>query len=178
MPVGDLNDSYTYGGGLFVLGGQETGLAVHGCTFRKCSAQEGGGFFVSGSRLSIETCVFESCTATLAGGGLACRTSGAKVRNSRFLTCSAEKGGGGLACSGAPPAVIDGCTFEGCGTRYLYGGGVICNGSSPTLLNCKFARCSASKDGGGIWWDETSAPRVLAPNFTACTPSNMKAQSR
>jgi serine/threonine protein kinase len=178
LPPGDLNDTFAYGGGMFLLGGQETGFTVQGTTFTKCSAQEGGGLAVVGSRLSIETCVFESCTATLSGGGLACRTAAAKVRNSRFLACSAEKGGGGLACIGAPPPAIDGCAFETCTTRYLYGGGVICNNVSPLVHRCKFTRCSASKDGGGIWWDETSAPRVLAPNYVACAPTNQKTQTR
>jgi hypothetical protein len=46
------------------------------------------------------------------------------------------------------------------------------------VQRCKFTRCSAGKDGGGIWWDESSSPRVLTPNFVACTPSDMKTKAR
>lgn len=104
------------------------------------------------------------------GGGIGYLESNPVVRSCVLQNCSAHKEGGGMSCISSHPT-IDGCTFTGCSTRYLYGGGIFCSGSNPIIKACKFNRCTA-KDGGGIYFDEKSSPKILYPAFSNCKPNN------
>jgi serine/threonine protein kinase len=169
---GPLNDTYSYGGALFIAGVKDKTITVKDCIFHNCSAQEGGGIFCLKAQPAIESSVFENCSAGLVGGGLCFVESSPSVRNCRLKDCVAHKEGGGISCISSNPA-IESCTFDGCSTRFLYGGGVYCAGSKPVIKSCKFNQCVASKDGGAIYFDAKSSPRILYPAFTNCRPNNM-----
>jgi len=169
-PAG-LEERLSYGGGLLVLGGAELRLNVSDCTFYHCLASMGGGMY--GARLGgmIENCHFDSCNAVIGGGGLALAGSAPGIKHCTFSTCSAGREGGGLHLSSANPVVED-CTFKGCASKSLYGGGVYLAGSSPLLRGCKFNLCTAGREGGGVYCDPKSKPKVLFPVFSGCRPTN------
>jgi hypothetical protein len=166
-----MEERLSYGGGLLVFGGAETRLTVADCTFYHCQASMGGGMYGSRTGGLIENCHFDSCTALIGGGGLAIAGASPNIRRCAFSTCSAGREGGGLHLTSANPTVED-CTFKGCASKSLYGGGAFLAGSSPLLRGCKFNACTAGRDGGGVYCDPRSKPKVLFPVFSGCTPTN------
>lgn len=169
-PAG-LEERLSYGGGLLVIGGAETRLSVTDCTFYHCQASMGGGMYGARNGGVIETCHFDSCTALIGGGGLAIAGASPNIKRCTFSTCSAGREGGGLHLVAANPTVED-CTFKGCASKSLYGGGVYLAGSSPLLRGCKFNACTSGRDGGGVYCDHRSKPKVLFPVFSGCKPTN------
>ena len=165
-----LSDNYLYGGAVFIAGAREKIITINDCRFLNCSAHEGAGLMCLRANPSIENSVFENCSAGMIGGGIGYLESNPVVRSCVLQNCSAHKEGGGMSCISSHPT-IEGCTFTGCSTRYLYGGGIFCSGSNPTIKTCKFNRCTA-KDGGGIYFDEKSSPKILYPAFSNCKPNN------
>lgn len=166
-----MEERLSYGGGLLVLGGAETRLSVTDCIFYHCQASMGGGMYESRTGGVIENCHFDSCTALIGGGGLAVAGAAPNIKRCAFSTCSAGREGGGLHLASANPVVED-CTFKGCASKSLYGGGVYLAGSSPLLRGCKFNACTAGRDGGGVYCDPRSKPKVLFPVFSGCKPTN------
>ncbi len=165
-----LNESFLYGGGLLVRNAPQKTLSVNGCTFRRCSAHEGGGIFIVASRVDIGRTTFDNCNARISGGGVFCLDTSSNLRGCTFTGCSADKGGGGMACHLSSP-VVENCTFEKCISKFLYGGGLHSANSEPTVSGCRFMRCSASKDGGGLYSDAGSRPKVQQTIFTDCVPN-------
>jgi serine/threonine protein kinase len=166
-----LNDEYHYGGGLFIVDITEKNISIHNCTISKCSAHSGGAIFCLNAEPAIENSVFQNCFALLSGGGFACHRLNPVIRNCRFLNCSSKKEGGGMFCSQSHP-IVENCMFQNCSTSYLYGGGIYCSQANPQLKGCKFNTCTAVKDGGAVYCDIKSHPRILYPQFTNCKPSN------
>jgi len=166
-----LNDDYHYGGGLFLADITEKNISIHNCAISKCSAHSGGAIFCLNAEPAIENSVFQNCFALLSGGGIACHRLNPVIRNCRFLNCSSKKEGGGLYCSQSHP-IVENCLFQNCSTSYLYGGGVYCSYANPQFKACKFNACTSVKEGGAIYCDEKSRPKVMYPQFTNCKPNN------
>ena len=166
-----LNDTYLYGGGLFLRGGAGKAQSVRDCVFHRCSAHEGGGILLLETTAAVTGCTLESCSAGVSGGGVFCIGGSPTLRKCNFIGCSADKGGGGAGCRSSG-AAFDGCTFENCRTRHIHGGGLQIEESSPTVSECRFLRCAAGRLGGGVYADERSAPRLVQTTFTNCVPGD------
>ncbi len=166
-----LNDEYSYGGALFMAEIKEKMLTVSDCEFYNCSAHEGGGLFCVKADPVIENCVFDNCTAGYSGGGMKLLESSPVINNCRLSNCSSNREGGGICCLSSRANMV-GCTFDSCSTKYLYGGGMYIASSSPLIRNCKFNRCVSTRDGGGLYCDGKSKPKVTYPSFTNCRPNN------
>lgn len=166
-----LNGSYSYGGALFMAEIKEKMVSISDCEFYNCSAHEGGAVYCVKSDPAFENCVFDNCFAGYSGGGIKFVESSPVMNNCRLNNCSTNREGGGICSMSSKPTVV-GCTFENCSTKYFYGGGVFFSASTPLVKNSKFIRCVSSRDGGGIYCDDKSKPKIIYPSFTNCRPNN------
>ena len=94
-----IHDKGFYGGGLFIAGGTDKTLKLKQNSFFKCSAHEGGGIYFHKSLSPVESCLFDKCSATGSGGGIAAFESNQVINHSNFSNCPpGKKGGGGCTC--------------------------------------------------------------------------------
>lgn len=163
-------DSSSYGGAMFIAGGGEKSLRMNNVTFFKSTAGEGGGLYLHRSKVNVDGCIFEGCTARGAGGGAYAYESTGTIGKSTFTKCSAAKDGGGVSFV-ASRSEIQESHFLGCMCKFN-GGGLACIASNATIKNCRFERCTAMKTGGGVYADAKSKAEVLFPSFVNCKPND------
>ncbi len=165
-----IHDKGYYGGGLFLAGGTDKTVKLKQNTFFKCSAYEGGGMYFHKSMASVESCLFDKCTAMGSGGGLATFESNQLLSQCSFSSCSAGKNGGGAHLL-ASNSKLDSVSFKTCMSKYS-GGGLAIMASSPVVKNCRFEMCKSMKTGGGLFVDPKSKPQMSFPSFSKCKPDD------
>ena len=136
------------------------------------SAGDGGGVLIDRAAISIEDCVFQSCTADGDGGAVHSRsetTFPPVARNCRFLSNDAGLDGGAVRAIGGFD--FHQSTFEG-NTAGVLGGGISFDGDPAGIDNysiveeCVFEECIGGY-GGGVHGMEATL-RVTASNFSNC----------
>ncbi|KAA6395287.1 MAG: hypothetical protein EZS28_009187 [Streblomastix strix] len=127
-----MDQSQSYGGGLYLIIWNESRGSISNSTFKECKAYDGGGVYTdisTGAKLTIDgQCQFIDCSADR-GGGLY-----AKIYN--------------FSCQ----LILQDCLFRGCQARYGGGGGIYIDSFSQSVSQVnkvKFENCSSEKDGGG-----------------------------
>lgn len=165
-----IHQGGSYGGGLFVAGGMEKTVVIKHLTCYKCAAQDGGGMYFHKSKVPVENCLFEGCTAKGSGGGMSIFESEQPLIKCTFSNCTAGKDGGGLHLLNSNSKVDD-SMFQSCLSKYS-GGGIACLESNPVIKNCKFDRCASAKAGGGIYIDKLSKPQIAFPSYSKCRPND------
>lgn len=155
--------------GLYFHTGEDNTSVVSGFTILNGSALRGGGIHCDGASPVIDSCVFESNSATEAGGGIYCFDAAPKVWHCEFrintvTTAGYGHGGGGMQCNACSPA-ISFCEFNG--NSASSGGGLYCVfGASPTVLDCLFKENLAyAYHGGGMFCSDRSTPTVSRCDF-------------
>ena len=143
------------GGGPVVRGA--TGARLDGFTVTGGNGVSGGGFYMSGGRVTVANCVFQNNQATY-GGGLYLTGVQATIERCRVVSNNATGGGGGLyaqTVSVAPAGVIRNCVFagnrcQGSPDGKNDGGGIDLYVCPYRIENCTLYDNVTSRRGGGI----------------------------
>ncbi|MHC5023927.1 MAG: hypothetical protein ACYTGG_08440 [Planctomycetota bacterium] len=173
IPFHGGQDMQSWGGAVHHAAGD---LTITGSEFLGNEAQDGGGVYdVSGSSITILSCLFSAniATGTISddgdvfgghGGGL--RTAGGSpvVMACDFIGNSAAGTGGGMHSSGSSPTVT-GCTFTD-NSANNGGGGMHNDGSHATITGCQFVG-NTGKSGGGVANSWGSSPTLINCTFEA-----------
>jgi len=128
--------------------------------FENCSCNTLGGAIYATADLSIEECVFRSCTAAATGGGLYQAGSNQddsnaslSMTNTTFTSCKTTGGAGGGLQTSAKAVTATGCNFTSCEAKTNGGGMNVyrsnADNSTVTITNCKFDTCKANGGAGG-----------------------------
>ncbi len=177
----------TQGGGLYAV---ETAMACSSNVFRDCRARDGGGggahIQYCGSDAILVDTVFENCDAPYGGGVMVKDECSPYFEEVLFDGCSATQAGGGVAILGndfVGPTFVD-ARFVDCTSGYA-GGGLFADGSDFNLLGsdatsetsgAAFVRClsslSGARPGGGIaaYGSRATIDQV---RFTECRSDSM-----
>ncbi|KAH7817861.1 uncharacterized protein MONOS_14585 [Monocercomonoides exilis] len=113
--------------------------------------------------LSVKFCSFNDCYAHYGGGGIMCREiSSINIENNSFNACIAKNyyGGGMYAYSISSCVRISGCKFQKCSAKYN-GGGLYLD-----YFNVSGSSCIGTENGKG------ESACVFECSFTSCTLSS------
>ena len=149
--------AHSSGGCVYVHFGSDAGAY----SYDTAEGPEGAG----ATRLTLDGCAIELCTASRAGGGILVQGGVVDASNTTFANCTAGNNGGGLAVQEGVVTMVDGaltnCAVTGVDVSQpgiAYGGGVYVGNGNVTLasMNISGASASASGDngqayGGGVY---------------------------
>jgi len=159
------NSASTYGGGLYIYGGN---AYVAGCTFtRNSSSNSGGGIYDVGVTSTIEACAFTSNSSSTGGGLHIEANAGNKlfVKQAVFTGNIASAGDGG-GIQAANPIDIEQCYFV-LNTAEASGGGLaVSDLDEADVENCLFEGNYAATAGGGVHYSKSSDTTLLLMNCT------------
>jgi hypothetical protein len=118
-------------------------VSIANCVFDSNSVTgNGGGIYNSKAHLTIENSSFFDNTAGGSGGGISNAEAHVTIENSSFFNNIATDNGGGIHNYSISPSITNSLFYE---NNASSGGGINNSYSSPTIMNCTFAR-----NGGGI----------------------------
>ena len=162
-------------GGAVVIYNTEVALIeFQNCTIsNNDSLSDGGGLYISDSRVSIENSAVTGCTAE-SGGGLFVTdgnpTQLLELTNS-IISGNTANSGGGMAC-GSAGTYLGG---EFSGNTALYGAGVWVDSHLATLTGATVRDNSALANGGGVYvaYGVEEYPDVIASTVCGNTPNQV-----
>ncbi|MHC4743970.1 MAG: right-handed parallel beta-helix repeat-containing protein, partial [Planctomycetota bacterium] len=132
------------------------GFTISGGNAHWGSSESGGGMVVSGGRVVVARCKFESNSAVYGGAMVSTRSSSIEIANSVFRGNWSYSQGGAILSGGK--AFLTDCAFD---DNVSFYGGAICSDGSTEAKRCVFTGNFAGWFGGSIkCW--LSGPLVLS----------------
>ncbi|TGO02189.1 hypothetical protein PN36_29160 [Candidatus Thiomargarita nelsonii] len=131
----------------------QASVGIDGFTITNGNAGNGGGIYVNDVfTVFIANCVFDSNSVTDGGGGIYNSKAHLTIENSSFFDNIATKSGGGIFNNRSSLSITNSLFYDNSASK---GGGIYNYSSSPTIMNCTFARNS-----GGIYNAYYSSPNI------------------
>lgn len=169
------------GGGAYVQTSNEYVHIAHS-VFTDCIAGNSGGgidFYQYNNYLTIEYTNFTNGQAMFGGGSsIEYQNYAAVISHNVYTNCMATDdseplkaaGGGAYNLNNNDYVLIEHCQFIDC-TSTGYAGAVYIDWMTdyPVVTNSYFERCSAGKNGGGMWTYQVTELYVLHSTFSNCT---------
>lgn len=146
-------------GSVVTANGVGSATTFEGFTVTGGFAAYGAGMFLSGSSLTVNSCIFYNNTATNHGGGMRLISSSSpKITNCIFDTNTAGAQGGGIYCRETSNPDITNCTIVN--NTAIVGGGIYLHTGIPNITNNIFAGNIATMSGGGIYANSGAVPYI------------------
>lgn len=149
------NSALTSGGGIYRGGGAFTdrgSCSITNTMIKNNHAASGGGIYCRDESIIIDTCEFNSNTASSEGGAISHRGSNLIISNSLFReNISTQGNGGGINIFAGEVIDISSTVFEG--NSALYGGALYLN-HTANITNTDFIKNNA-ENGGAMYLRDT-----------------------
>mmetsp|Transcript_39928 Transcript_39928/g.104917 ORF Transcript_39928/g.104917 Transcript_39928/m.104917 type:complete len:374 (+) Transcript_39928:369-1490(+) len=139
------------GGGIFISGGT-VAIETSQIFSNTASFRDGGGIFISGGTVAIETSQIFSNTAS-GGGGIYIEGIGTvNIIGSTINNNQAVDGGGGFEIAGGSIVNINDCAIHNNQAVSVFGGGIAVFGGTVNINDCAIDNNQAKAwEGGGIY---------------------------
>ena len=166
-------DNNGYGGAISANGS----FTINNCTFYNCiSSYDGGAIWsVSSAEVTIQNSIFENCNADEGGALFAEFIGDLVLNNTIFVNCESNEFSGGAAYLKDISFIeVSGCIFDDCKALTVgEGGGIfITEVDTVLVMNSSFNNCTASTNGGGLYFNACQSMKIDSCSFGSNVSQN------